>query len=485
MCFHNLLPHRDALGGAITDRGQDRSEWAHPASSQIGLAPVQLGFQIGGNRSRCVGQAVHSAIILGAPNGSRTDGATPQPGSGIETKALNEVRRPSYSASVSPSTNRLAGIDAFELLVGRLGSVAQVEPVGAASDQQGTLVARQRCSHGRRASGRDRFVAEGATGGDGCPGMQVLSFHSVFLQRSHALRPLARFAVATIVLVVASCAPARDASTPEARAALFDEFRRGDTTLTCTIPCISAWLRSREQMRAYDAAGDWQSLATLVASTGYTQDVGYYYLGRAADGLDLPEAANRYYRQSYALTTGPITAAKCRSSAEDCNGVDLLAVLPARLANGRGTPVAVADSRPQRSSGTLPRGGTSDPFQYCQAVGDDDAPSRARGYTGSEDPSALGDPNAGGYYLWRCMDRKVMVCTYGANPKSCQPNPYGLNPSPAVRRACREHPNEPVTRVEHDGSLFWNCRGTTPVLSMPQSVDRRGYATESWTAARR
>ncbi len=139
---------------------------------------------------------------------------------------------------------------------------------------------------------------------------------------------LARLAT---LAVLAACAPSHDATTPEARSVLFEDFRRGATDLSCTVACSWAWVTNRDEMHRLDEAGDWRSLAVLVASVGYEKDLGYYYLGRAASGLGLSEPAVRYYRQSYALATGLASGPHCRAIEGDCAGVDLLAVLPAKL----------------------------------------------------------------------------------------------------------------------------------------------------------
>jgi hypothetical protein len=44
-----------------------------------------------------------------------------------------------------------------------------------------------------------------------------------------------------------------------------------------------------------DAIGRWQDLALLVAQVGYMNDLGYYYLGHAAENLGYWQAAQRYY----------------------------------------------------------------------------------------------------------------------------------------------------------------------------------------------
>lgn len=52
--------------------------------------------------------------------------------------------------------------------------------------------------------------------------------------------------------------------------------------------------------RMYEAAAkqDWAELSKIVIQSDAGDDIGYYYLGRAAEGLGHPDAAREYYRLS-------------------------------------------------------------------------------------------------------------------------------------------------------------------------------------------
>lgn len=122
------------------------------------------------------------------------------------------------------------------------------------------------------------------------------------------------------------------------------KLQAGAINLDCTVACSWGWVRERARLRAFDAAGDWEALAVKVAQVGYQKDLAYYYLGRAAAGLGYPDAALRYYRESYSLATGTKAGPQCRAIAGDCMGVDLLTVLPQKL-NPSPQPIAAASTK--------------------------------------------------------------------------------------------------------------------------------------------
>jgi hypothetical protein len=131
-------------------------------------------------------------------------------------------------------------------------------------------------------------------------------------------------------LGLTACAPVQTMN-PEFRAQTLSALRSGTINLNCGASCAWGWVNERERIRAFDAAGDWESLALRVAQVGYQKDLAYYYLGRAAEGLGYREAALSYFGDSYTLATGSQPGPQCRQVAGGCMGVDLLAVLPVKL----------------------------------------------------------------------------------------------------------------------------------------------------------
>jgi tetratricopeptide (TPR) repeat protein len=98
------------------------------------------------------------------------------------------------------------------------------------------------------------------------------------------------------------------------------EVRSGQVALGCQSACQSTWQAEQPALHALYLRGAWNALATRVMQIDYTQDLAYYYLGRAAEGLGANEAALKYYRKAADLAAMP--GFQCRF-AGGCEGVDL------------------------------------------------------------------------------------------------------------------------------------------------------------------
>jgi hypothetical protein len=88
--------------------------------------------------------------------------------------------------------------------------------------------------------------------------------------------------------------------------------------LECGAPCHDAWRTNRSTALVMNEARQWRDLAILVMQIGYINDLTYYYLGRAAEGLGFRDAAKTYYQTSLRLTSAGITC--MADGAEYCNG---------------------------------------------------------------------------------------------------------------------------------------------------------------------
>ncbi len=100
----------------------------------------------------------------------------------------------------------------------------------------------------------------------------------------------------------------------------FEAFRNGEAVLHCA-HCALGFGNRLERLRALYEQKDWESLAREVLEVGYIQDISWFYLGAAAEGLGLPHA-RQYYRQAVNLATDKDT--HCKGVFTDqCNGIDL------------------------------------------------------------------------------------------------------------------------------------------------------------------
>jgi hypothetical protein len=137
---------------------------------------------------------------------------------------------------------------------------------------------------------------------------------------------------ATVLLAsLAACATGGPASQKETDEQALEQLGTGSVVLDCDQSCGEAWRRNRPEMMTYLKANDWRDLALLVIRTDYRQDLGYFYLGRAAEGLDEREAASGYYKTAEALATGTVDSAKCAATPDGCDGLTLLTEVLTRI----------------------------------------------------------------------------------------------------------------------------------------------------------
>lgn len=78
--------------------------------------------------------------------------------------------------------------------------------------------------------------------------------------------------------------------------------------------CGSAWGWERGDLRFLYKGEEWSQLAKHVIKVGCAEDLSYFYLGRSAEGLGLPNAAKVYYKRA-------LMAPKCdRFPFNNCDG---------------------------------------------------------------------------------------------------------------------------------------------------------------------
>jgi hypothetical protein len=129
------------------------------------------------------------------------------------------------------------------------------------------------------------------------------------------------------VLVLTRCASIPPEVPPDE---LIRRLQTGEPALECGLPCQDAWRANRATALVLNEARQWRELAILVMQIGYTSDLTYYYLGRAAEGLGFWDAAKTYYRISVRLASAGIT---CRAEGADyCNGQVFPAAAQSELA---------------------------------------------------------------------------------------------------------------------------------------------------------
>jgi hypothetical protein len=142
-----------------------------------------------------------------------------------------------------------------------------------------------------------------------------------------------KLALIIIVLCISSCAPMHKMVTPELRNQFMGDLKSGRLGLTCQFDCYWSWLNEYPRMVQLHRASQWEALAELVMQVGLEQDLAYFFLGRAAEGLGHYDSAVKFYQQSIALYKDPVTLHHCEDgSGSWCAGLDLGAALPEVLA---------------------------------------------------------------------------------------------------------------------------------------------------------
>ena len=137
----------------------------------------------------------------------------------------------------------------------------------------------------------------------------------------------------------------------------------------------------------------------------------------------------------------------------------------------------------------------TDPFAYCAAVSNVDAPD-AR-YAGPNMPDAIVrglqaamqvrpdtplDPFRTDNF-WRCMNGKVYACTAGANLPCEEKADTSQTPSQAMTSFCQVYPNADIPAVAMGRATVyeWQCQnGVATIIRQFGQVDARGFLANIW-----
>ena len=101
-------------------------------------------------------------------------------------------------------------------------------------------------------------------------------------------------AVAMVMSACSSLSSSGIATAKTGRLELSDDFRNGEAKLECRMRCAPTWGLERQRAKALHDARAWNDLAFDVLKVGYADDLSYYYLGKAAEGLGYSRAAENY-----------------------------------------------------------------------------------------------------------------------------------------------------------------------------------------------
>ena len=105
-----------------------------------------------------------------------------------------------------------------------------------------------------------------------------------------------------------------------------EELGAGTLRLTCGVSCSGSWGIYRQRMKSSHDQELWLDLGKQAYSIGHESDLGYYYLGRASEGVGHYKAALTYY-------TLAKSAFKCGGIINVCDGLVFPTDIDRRIQN--------------------------------------------------------------------------------------------------------------------------------------------------------
>jgi len=141
-------------------------------------------------------------------------------------------------------------------------------------------------------------------------------------------------AVVVALLLLVGCASTVVDTTDQATIARYDAFKSGNVVLPMGTLEAAEWTINRQAAYNLLGAGRWRELADLIQRKGINNDLNWYYLGRAAEGLGHVELARTYYQRSIDRSKSEKYSHRCQGTVISmCDGFDFPDVTQARLAS--------------------------------------------------------------------------------------------------------------------------------------------------------
>ena len=170
-----------------------------------------------------------------------------------------------------------------------------------------------------------------------------------------------RFIFAIIsLLALAACASTVVDATDAATTARYEAFKSGNIMLPMGTIEAADWTLNRQAAYNLLAASRWRELADLVQRKGINNDLNWYYLGRAAEGLGEAALARVFYQRSIERTRSDKYSQRCQGKVISmCDGFDFPDVAQTRLgALKAAAPADAGTGEGQAATNALLRTGT-------------------------------------------------------------------------------------------------------------------------------
>ena len=176
----------------------------------------------------------------------------------------------------------------------------------------------------------------------------------------------------------------------------------------------------------------------------------------------------------------------------------LAGCFPLRNPTAQLTPTSAPGVSPSPTGASSPTAELfSDPFIYCANIGTIDIPDQR--YSGPKitDDLVKGYLTAAGIAansdysdiykqmtIWRCMDKKVYACNFGANLPCDSKADTNSIPTQAMNDFCKENKDSdfiPMSVTGHTTIYNWRCvNDTAQVLDQIDQPDPAGYLSRIW-----
>jgi len=108
----------------------------------------------------------------------------------------------------------------------------------------------------------------------------------------------------------------------------FEKFRRGETVFTCGLDCAFGYNFQKGDWKLMHEKKSWRELAVSLVRVGYQNDLSYFLLAEAANGLGLKDAAKTYYTRAFEAQQAGKT---CDGTFNTCEGFDIPKLIQAAL----------------------------------------------------------------------------------------------------------------------------------------------------------
>jgi Zn-dependent protease with chaperone function len=128
---------------------------------------------------------------------------------------------------------------------------------------------------------------------------------------------------------------ARVAAEPQAMTFVseeFERFRTGEAVFTCGAECGLSYTFQKRSWKALHDKKAWRELAVSVMRVGYLNDLSYFMLAEAAQGMGLNEAASAYRKRALEAEAAGKT---CGGAFNTCEGFDIKLASPATPGTGK------------------------------------------------------------------------------------------------------------------------------------------------------